>query len=283
MKPPRKKVPYKKSSKRNPMLDISTVAGRRAKNRASEKNAEQRLRAALKNPTDCKGQPVTGHLLKTIAAERLSIVDGSSPASVFDHATRKFFSALKYSWGCVPIISSLWKTFLDLVESGDADIASEFAKNYASAFRWCVTGHIHRLGIEYENQAHAIVMVEIWKNKTGYYSVGVQRNGERRIMPSDFPPECPMIVFAGTQIPHFIAPQDLERIRRMGTKRFLAESQSGKFKFSPRPLALITEDTLLNVAAPTETDLDQIRQEIGFLLVSLHYKPKSKRRSKSGS
>lgn len=188
---------------------------------------------------------------------------------------------MKYSWGCAPSISSLWKTFLDLVEAGNPDTAMEFARSFAAAFRWCVAGHTHRLGNEHQRQPHAIAMIEIWENKTGCYCVGVQGNGERRIMPSDRPPESPMIVSAGTKIPHFIAPQDLQRLRRMGSKQLLEEVESGKFKLSPRPSVLITEDTLLNVAAPTEIDLDKIRPVIGSLLATMHYK--TKRHAKPGA
>lgn len=281
MKKSRQKVPHLEAGKRNPMQDICTAAGRTAKHREFDMGADQQLRAALNHPTDLNGQPLVGHRLKTIAAERLVTVDSSSSTSVFDSAASLFLGAMKYSCGCAPSISSLWKSFLGLVEAGSPDTAMDFARSYATAFRWCVAGHIHRLADEHQRQPHSIVMVEIWENTGGRYSVGVQNNGERRMMPTDRPPESPMIVFAGTKVPHFIAPQDLQRMRRMGSKQLREELESGKFKFSPRPLALKTEDTLLNVAAPTEIDLGKIRPVIGSLLATIHYRPK--RHAKPGA
>ena len=277
-KRPRKEVPYRAVGKRNPTKDISTAAGRRAKHRASDKKADQWLRAAIKNPTDSKGQLLAGHIVKTIAAERLIAVDGSCEASVFDYAVKHFLGTLKYSWGCSPRIASLWKSFLQLVETGNAEIARQFTRNYATAFRWCVAGHIHRLDTEYGNLPDAIVMVETWKIKNRHFFVGVQQDGKRCIMPSNPLPENPMLVYSGTTVPTFVAPQDWKRIKQFGFKRVLAQLKSGKFKPSPPTSELIVEDTLLNVAAPSEADLDKIRGEINFLVTHLHYKPKRKPR-----
>jgi hypothetical protein len=60
MKDPRKKVPYTKPSKRNPLKDIPSDAARRAKHREAEKEAETELRKALGNPTDANGQRLAG-------------------------------------------------------------------------------------------------------------------------------------------------------------------------------------------------------------------------------
>jgi len=275
MKQKRKKVPYSKPGKRSLFKDIFTDAGRRAMNRAAEKEAEISLRTALKNPTDPKGKPVAAHLVKKIAAERLTTQAGSNLDLDFDFATNVFLSKLKYQWGCAPDISTLWKSFLGLVEEADPDHAAEFAKHYASAFRWSVAGHVHRLDLEYHERPEAIVTVEIWRKNKKYFSVGVQRNGTRRMMDSDRPPEHPMILFAGTKIHPFIAPKDFRMAQEMGGKRFLAALRSGKFKFSPRPEILVDQDSVLNIAPPTDEDLPEIR----LMVRALGFRPKYRART----
>jgi len=272
MKKPRKRVPYYKPSKRSLMKDIFTDAGRRALNRAAEKEAENCLRAALDNPTDTKGKPIAAHLLKKIAAERLVTSEGSDPIVDFYYATEAFISKVRYRWGCGLSISSLWRTFLRLVQEADPRKAAEFAKHYDSAFRWYVAGHMHRLHMEYEERPDAIVKVEIWHKRNECFFVGVQRDGDRRMMPSDCPPEFPILLFAGAKMHHFIAPKDLVRIKRMGSKRFLAALKSGKIKFSQRPEALLDQDTLLNITPPTDDDLPEIRRSLS----GLSFKSKSR-------
>src|ERR1043166_662087 len=105
MKKDKQKVAYHKESKRNVMNDVLTEAGRRAKNRAAEKEAEGRLRRALENPTDTNGKPIAGHLLKRIAAERLVTSIGPCSAGTFDYAARIFLAELKYLWGCYTPVS----------------------------------------------------------------------------------------------------------------------------------------------------------------------------------
>ncbi len=269
MRKPREKVPYRKPSKRNPMLDIPTEAARRAKVLAAEREADSRLRTALDNPTNARGKPVAAHLLKKIAAECLITREGSNHNRAFDFATKAFMQKLNYQWGCAPSISALWKTFLSLVAEVDPDCAAGFAKNYASAFRWCLAGHVHRLDMERDALPNSIVVVEIWKTRTGDIAVGIQRDGRRRLIPTDQPPDIPMIIFAGSKIHHFPASQDLKRIEKMvkeiGERRLFAELESGRFKFSARPVALVDEDAVLNVARPADDDLAAIRQALSIL------------------
>jgi hypothetical protein len=202
------------------MLDISTDAGRTAKNRAADKKAEQCLRAAVGNPINEKGHPVPGHLLKTIASVRLHRVEVSSPVSIFDELMTCFLNPLTYSWGTIFSVSNLWNAFLELVTSVDIEIAMELARNYVHAFRWCVAGHLHLLNRDYESRPDAIIGVEIWSGKAGCISVAVRRNGEKSTIPPDYSPENPRIVFAGTRVHEFLAPQDWKRLHRIGHKRF---------------------------------------------------------------
>ncbi len=116
---------------------------------------------------------------------------------------------------------------------------------------------------------NSIAVVEIWKTRTGDIAVGIQRDGRRRLIPTDQPPDIPMIIFAGSKIHHFIASQDLKRIEKMvkeiGERRLFAELESGRFKFSARPVALVDEDAVLNVARPADDDLAAIRQALSIL------------------
>ena len=163
----------------------------------------------------------------TLAAERLVNWADSNPVLAFDYASNAFASTLRYQWGCATYISKLWNIFRKLVEVAAPDQAVEFAKQYASAFRWVVAGHVHRLNLEYEQRPEAILAVEFWRKKKERFLVGVQRDGNRRMMPPDRTPENPMIAFAGTKMPHFIAPSDFKTIKKMGSKRFLAALESG--------------------------------------------------------
>ena len=124
MKKPQKKVAYLKPGKRNPMQDIQTNAARRAKVLAAARQAESRLRTALNHPTNPNGKPVAAHLVTKIAAERLQSWDGSNHNSNFDFAAMIFLEKLEYQPGCTTSISTLWKTFLKLVEDADLDCAT---------------------------------------------------------------------------------------------------------------------------------------------------------------
>jgi|GEM_PF-3385802 len=284
MKKAHKKVPYHKEGKRNPMLDISTAAGRRAKNRVAEKTSENELRAALAYPKDGKGKPIASHLVKKIAASQLRSNPGISYAIELEFALDQFLSKLTYQrWGYATTISSLWKSFLKVIGESDPENVRHVAENHKRDFRFCVVGHVHRLNLEYARLPHAIAMVEIWKGKKGRTQIGVQRDGQRRIIPRDQTPEPPMVWHAGTSVPAFIAPVDLKRMHKMGTKRFIAAYESGKIELSLRLDELLTEDTLLNVAPPTPADINAIRKLFTFNTRLRRHMAKSKRRSKSGS
>ena len=264
MKTPQKKDTYVKVGKRNAMTDILTDAGRRAKNRAAEKEAEERLRNALQNPTDSKGKPVAAHELTRMAAERVT-TSGSDSRGKFGFASRIFLSHLKYQWGSAPSVSELWKLFLSLARKVDSESASDFAKNYEFAFRWCLAGHLNRIESEYLQRPEAIVMVEIYEDKAGVFSVARLQDGSRRVMLKDAPPEQPMIAFAGSRIHSFLAPRDLKKLRQLGAKAALAALESGRFKFSERPLEILDEDMVLNVARPTPDSLAKIQRDFCFL------------------
>jgi len=268
MKKPRERVPYTKPSKRNPMQDIHTDAARRAKLLAAEKDADARLRSALGNPTDKRGKPVAGHIVRTMAASHLVSSAGQSVADDFVFAAGMFLSKLKYQLAYAVSVSSLWKTFLDLVEAADAHFAREIAYGYESAFRWYVAGCVQRIDSEYDRLPDAIVSFEIWNNKGQRKFIAVQQDGVRRVYPPDKFPEPPMLLRAGTKVHEFIAVKDLKQMRQIGFKRFCAEIRSGKRKLSPRSLILVHEDTLINVARPNDSDLAEIRRNLtGFFLL----------------
>jgi hypothetical protein len=265
MDKPDNKVPYRQPGKRNPVKDVLTDAGRRAMNRAAEKEAEISLRTSLENPTDAKGKPVAGHVVKKIAAERLLTLAGSNLDFDFHFAAGAFVSKLKYQWGCATSVSDLWKTFLELIQAAELDQAVEFAKRYASAFRWVVAGHVHRLALQYQERPNAIVTIEVWQKKKQIFHVGVQRDGKRRMIPLDRSPEHPTIVFAGSKIHQFIALKDFIRIMGRGNKRIEAALKSGISKFSFPPEALVDEDIALNVSPPKDEDLAKIRRMFSAL------------------
>lgn len=277
MKSPRKKVAYRKQGKRNPMLDIATPAGRRAKNLAANKEADMRLSDALGRPCKLDGQPLSGHLLKTIAASRLTARNGSRSGDAFEYAAQDFFRHLKYSWGLCTAVRDVWQSFIEVVASVDKGMASQFLRDNEAAFRWCLTGHVHRMQLEYEKEPQAIQKVEIWSGDTGNISIGVQNDGERRVMPHDRPPEHPALVAAGTTIHHFIAPEDLKTMHKIGHERFLKEIESGKRSSRPRPPFLVTEDAVLNVAFPDEVELTKVRRDIEFIVNLGDYKPKRRK------
>lgn len=254
------------------MLDIATPAGRRAKNLAANKEADLRLSDALGRPCKLNGQPLSGHLLKTIAASRLTARDGTSYVNLFEYAAQDFFRYLKYSWGLSPTVHGIWQSFIDVVASVDKEMASEFLRNYQAAFRWCLIGHVQRMGIEHGALPDSIQKVEIWRGKRETVAVGVQNDGERRILPKDRPSEQPTLVSAGCTINQFIAPKDLETMRKIGHERFLEELKSGKR--SSRPAVLVTEEALLNVAVPDEAELAAIRRDIQIVVDMRDYKPK---------
>ena len=275
MKKSCKKVPYNKQSKRNPMLDIQSDAGRRAKNRVAEKKSDNELRAALAYPKDGKGKPIAGHLVKTLAANQLRANPGKSHALDFEFALEEFLSKLTYQrWGYATTISSLWRTFLELIEETDPENVRQVAETRERDFRFCVLGHVHRLNLEYDRLPYALEAIEIWRGRKGITQIGVQRDGQRRVIPHDEPPEPPMVWHAGSKISVFIAPRDLERMRKMGCDRFVAAYKAGKIELSPRPLALLTEDTILNVAPPAAADLVEVRNNLAMIVRSRGYKPK---------
>jgi hypothetical protein len=275
MKKPRKKVPYKKPSKRNPVLDIQSDAGRRAKNRVAEKTSDNELRAALAYPKDGKGKPIAGHLVKTLAANQLRANPGTSHALDFEFAVEQFLSKLTYQrWGYATTISSLWKTFLKLIGETDPENVRQVAQTRERDFRFCVVGHVHRLNLEYDRLPYAIEVIEIWRGRKGVTQIGVQRDGQRRVIPHDQPPEPPMVWHAGGSVSVFIAPEDLKRMRKMGYDRFVAAYKAGKIELSPRPLELLTEDTVMNVAPPTAADLVELRKNLAMIFMSRGYKPK---------
>lgn len=260
MKKSRKKVPYTKPSKRNPMVDIDTDAARRAKLLSAEKEAAAKLRAALDDPKNNKGKPVAGHVVMAIAASHLISSAGQSVTDDFGFAVDAFLSKFKYQPASMVSISSLWRTFLDLVQAADAHFAREIAYGYNSAFRWYVAGFLHRIKSEYDRLPNAIVTVEIWDIKGQFKHIAVQRDGVRRLLPPDKFPEPPMLLQAGTEVHEFIAVNDLKLMSKIGFKRFFAEIKSGKRKLTPRSLKLLHEDTLINVACPPDSDLVEIRR-----------------------
>jgi hypothetical protein len=260
MKTPRKKVPYSKPSKRNPMQDIHTDAARRAKILAAEKEADTKLRSVLGNPTDKKGRPVAGHIVRAIAASHLVSSAVQSVAYDFGFAADTFLRKLTYHPAYMVRVSSLWKVFLNLLETADANFAREIARGYESAFNWYVVGCLQRIHAEYDRLPNAIVTVEIWDFKGQYKQIAVQRDGHRRELQRDAPPDPPMLLRAGAEVREFIAANDLKRMRQIGFKRFFTEIESGQRHHSPRSLQLLHEDTLINVAPPTEPELAEIRR-----------------------
>lgn len=242
------------------MQDIHTDAARRAKILAAEKEADTKLRSALGNPTDKKGRPVAGHIVRAIAASHLVSSAVQSVAYDFGFAADTFLCKLTYHPAYMMHVSSLWKVFLNLLETADANFAREIARGYESAFNWYVVGCLQRIHAEYDHLPDAIVTVEIWDFKGQYKHIAVQRDGNRRELQRDAPPDPPMLLRAGTEVHEFIAANDLKRMRQIGFERFFAEIKSGKHKLSPRTLRLLHEDTLINVALPTASDLTEIRR-----------------------
>lgn len=143
-------------------------------------------------------------------------------------------------------------------------------------------GHVQRLKLEYERLPYAFKVIEIWKSKDGNVQIGVQNDGKRRVIPFDQPPEPPMLWRAGAKVSHWIAPEDLKRMKKMGHKQFLANLDSGKIKLLPRPIELLTEDTFLNVAPPTPADLIEISKNLPFMIGLARFQPKPRAR-KSGA
>ena len=162
--------------------------------------------------------------------------------------TQIFLEKLSYKHGYRVSISRLWKTFIGLIEIADSNFAIEIARGYEPAFRWYLAGYIHLIESEYESQPSAIVMVEIYQGKKGHRCVAVQRDGNRRELLPDEPPEPPMMLRAGTRVNELIALKDLKQIGQIGFKRFLAEIKAGKRRLSPRSMRLLHEDSLMNVA-----------------------------------
>jgi hypothetical protein len=270
MKKSRKKVAYTQQSKRDLMRDIHTDAGRRAKILAAEKEANERLRSAVGNPIGKSGKPVARYVVQTIAAEHLLCSPGHSAADDFTFAADRFLRKLTYRPAYLLSIPRLWKLFLVLLDTANSNFASEIARGYESPFRWLVAGCVQRIDSEYHLLPNAIVNIEILKFKEKRKLIAVLRDGKRREIQPDEPPAPPLLLRAGTQVHEFVAPKDLAGMRQIGSARFLAEIKSGKRKLSPRPLKLLHEDTLINVAPPTGPDLVEICRDLKswFLLLN---------------
>lgn len=257
------------------MKDIFTDAGRTATNRAVGKEAELQLRAALNDPRDEKGRPVALHHVKTLAASAIRASPGTDRESDFEFAAGLFLERLTYKrWGYTTTVSSLWNTFLQLVDEASPDCTRDFARTHMRDFHFCVVGHVQRLNLEYDRLPHALKTIQIWSSKNGNMQVGVQNDGVHRVIPFDEPPAPPMLWRPGSKIPHWIAPEDLKRMRKMGCENFVDAYKSGKIELSPRPMELLTEPTLLNVAPPTAADLVEIRKTLPFMIDLPPYKPK---------
>ncbi len=273
MKQTQNKAVYRRAGKRNVMKDISTPAGRQAKNRNAEKIAEQKLRKALDHPKDEKGKPVSGHLVTTLAANRLHAVSEHDCEWDFEITSGLFLEKLTYQpWGYATTVASLWDTFLQMVEKANIDSACDFAKFYRRDFKLYVIGHVQRLNLEYSRLPGALKTIEIYIQDNRETNFGVQNDGVRRFLPLDAPPEHPVFVRAGSRLALWLAPEDRRRLIQFGHDEFFKALASKKFKLSPRPKELFTEDTLLNVAPPNGVDLDEIGKAIHSLLALPRYK-----------
>lgn len=263
MKKARKKVPYTKASKRNVMRDVRTDAGRRAKARSADKAAIEKLRAVLGHPADKKGKPLAGHLVKTLAAGRLASSVGQNVEYDFRAAVEMFLGGLKYLPGFSVSVDFLWKTLIGTLEKADAQFMREVVNDYQTVFRWYVAGYVHRIKGEYDRLPGAIVAVEVWTTKKKQRRlVAVQRDGNRREFQQKDWPESPTLLRAGTEFQPALAASDVDKIRRIGAKRFLREIVSKKRKLTPPASGPLHEDMLVNVAMPTEAELSAIQRDI---------------------
>ncbi len=241
---------------------IKTDAKRAKDYRQTNAAALEAIRRALKLPKESVPKVLS------IAAARFENAGPDNPVLDFDCAAEAYLRELTWQVGSAVPVRHYWNQMLEVVATHAPQLASEFAKNHSQDFRWCLTGHIHRLRLEYDQRPDAVEFIEIWQREGGQrVFVAVRHDGKRyQLDRSDFPRFGPWICPAGGRYPG-AKTGDVKGLKDIGEAdqfniRALAALRAATFHLTT-DTALATEDTVLNVAPPV--GLSAVSGRLAFL------------------